>query len=585
MIHAAIVPGSWLGLVVAIEDAAGLLRPVHVESFEVGTTAQSAETGRFAREATPEQIAAAVQRVVSTVANFRADHVVIEWARSKAAKAHELTEAIRSGLAAASIEARTMHAWRLASGGAHHEWAARRCAEGFAGWPAESFSVARTAGAMLLEAIAPTRGAAGEAARSSIQMPAVHVDDRRESPFDAEPVERREFDPLAGGATYATQAEIAQAFPGLTRIADTVTDAAIDAAVFGRSAMKIDAGSVQSPPGTVPGDAQPLHGPASPYPPCLDESVKRSLVTMINETIESIRNHTVGPKDITAGLDPGSAHVSLVVTQGRALSLTLLFAHTFDLGARVPLAKPKIVTRYGKTFEVTTRHSVTQEHVDKLADEILAVLVRLHVDRLVIEHVDSVHVSAERASGASSIATTILRTTWIEREIAVRARLAGIACENVTAATWRAVVAGRSPGKRGGAGAELIPAAIAAGIAGWPAVSDEHERDAAGLCIYPVALAEREARVEAARLVVPKRRDLCGAKAARAPRSRKPRDPAAGPRRASPSDERKAERKRLERAAAGCQCGSGRHRTECPLSTAGRIAAAVRRESEANNGE
>jgi hypothetical protein len=534
-IHAAIVPGSWTALVIASDDA-GPLRPLIVESFEVGAVRQNPETARFSREMTDVEIQAAVTRVVQPILNARATAVYIEWARGKAAKSHPLTEAIRSALQASGIEPRVMHKWRLASGGAHHEWAARRVAEGFAGWPEGTFSAARTAGAMMLEAIAPSRGGA-PIADDGPAVP-VHVSDE-----------------TIGGNVAA--------LPKFS------ADGIEECKPPWWMANKIDAGSGGSLP-----FSEPCADPASPV------TNSEMLKTTINETIDRIKLHTVPPSlplfpdsAVTAGLDPGSAHLSLAIAQGRALPIRHVYAHTFPVGERVPLAKPKIVTRFGKQVEITTRHSLNSDHVERLAAEVLAVLEAHHVSRLIVEHVDSAHIQTDRANAASSIATALIRTTWIETEIASRATAAGIVVERVSAATWRAAVAGRA--RRGGAGAELIPAAIARGIAGWPAVSDEHERDAAGLCLYPAIMAAREVASRAGVAAHPTRAGLAASiAAAKKPRTRKP---TTGKDRSKELEAGRAKRA-AARIAAGCTCavadtgtralgwgGRGRHRKGCPL--------------------
>lgn len=257
-----------------------------------------------------------------------------------------------------------------------------------------------------------------------------------------------------------------------------------------------------------------------------------------------------------AGIDPGSGHLGLVIAApGTTKPLRLVLAQTFPVGERVLLKKPRKIQRGDETITLTTRHSLTQEMVESLTAKIVGTLLEHGVTRLAIEHVEAVHIAANSASQASSIATSLIRTSWLDTLIGERARAAGIQVERVKGPTWRAAVAGRK--RKGGAGAELIPGAVMAGIEGWPTASDPHERDAAGVCLW-LAMPAHEA--PAPRPRQPK---------AEGPRKRAPK-PAGSP--LPPSYYVRLERLRKstaeKRAATGCTCGNnrrGRHRSGCPL--------------------
>lgn len=258
----------------------------------------------------------------------------------------------------------------------------------------------------------------------------------------------------------------------------------------------------------------------------------------------------LGPR--VAGLDPGSAHVGLVIGEGSAAPLRCLIARTIDVGERVALARPRTGTRPdGTTYTTTHRHTVTAEHVDACASAVVAELVRAGVTRLAIEHADTVRMDPKHAAAHSSIATAMARQAWIAGVIGERARVLGIDVLRVGASTWRGAVAGR--GQRGGDGAERIPAAIAAGYVGWTA-GDEHALDAAGVVLWLVRPAEPAPR--APRAVAP----------AGVPAPARTRQVGDGARARSAAKERTNTAARAaERRAAGCACTSPRHARACPL--------------------
>ena len=238
-----------------------------------------------------------------------------------------------------------------------------------------------------------------------------------------------------------------------------------------------------------------------------------------------------------AAVDPGSAHVGMVVAEGHELPLRCLLADTLPLGERVPLREPKVrVLASGKTKVTTHRHSVRTEHVDALVAEVVSRLVAHGVTHLALEHVDSVYLDAEKASAHVAQATAIARASWVDGAIGEAARAAGIEVLRVTASAWRAAIV-RRKGLEHVDADKRVEAVVRAGFSNWPD-ADEHAADAAGLCMWLVRPREERA-AKAARLVVevtPR-----GVKVTR----------------------RTAER--AARAAGGCVCTSPRHRRECPM--------------------
>jgi hypothetical protein len=258
----------------------------------------------------------------------------------------------------------------------------------------------------------------------------------------------------------------------------------------------------------------------------------------------------LGPR--TAGIDPGAVYLGLVIVEGHTKPLQLVFKRTFAVGEWVALKKPRKVNRGGEMITIRNRHSLTAEMAKTLATSIVGVLLEHHVTKLAIEHVESVHFDAKSVRSGSSIATHLIRTSWLDMLIGDAAQAAGIEVQRVKAATWRARVAGRR--KRGGAGAELIPAAVAKAIDKWPPGTDDHENDAGGVAIW---------------LAVPPPPPP-------APAERRPRAPRTAGKKVNgerpPSYYVRLEesRKKTEaaRTASGCTCANrrrGRHRIGCPL--------------------
>lgn len=257
----------------------------------------------------------------------------------------------------------------------------------------------------------------------------------------------------------------------------------------------------------------------------------------------------------TAGIDPGSGYLGVVITEGTELPVQLVRAETFPVGETVALKRPRKIKRDGETIIQTTRRSLTQAMASALADKVVSMLVEYRVTKLAIEHVESVHLEQKNVGAARSIAMSLIRTSWLDILIGERAEAAGIEVHRVSGPVWRARVAGHR--KRGGpTWTEVISQAVPPKIRGWSSESDVHERDAAGVNLW---------------LVMPPPEAL--EKKKRAPRTTTPRTREPGKR--SPSYYDWNERRRKEtaqaREAAGCKCrnnstrGGGRHRRGCPL--------------------
>lgn len=467
--RAAIIPGGWTAIVIAEDDGAPVLRPLLAESFEVGQLVED-ELGQKRRAWSKEDVELMVRRVMQRLIDLKAETAVIEWATSKTSKAHALAQAIRLACFNHGIQCTYAKRWRLWNMEAHRAWVISRLAEGYQGWPSDTFTVSRDAGVMLLESIAPDRPK---------QFPIPIAKEQSHVP-DLESIEEK-------------------------------SDAEVEAAPV------------------TPGETAPKRRrtPAEP-------------VALLPRT---------------AGIDPGSGYLGLVITEGDTVPVQFIHKAVFPVGEKVALKRPRKIKRDGQTTTLTTRHSLTPKMAGALADKIVSRLTQYRVTKLAIEHVESVHINSKKhPSSASSIATSLVRSGWLDILIGERAEAAGIEVVRVGAPTWRARVAGRR--KKGGAGAELIPEAVASRIRGWPPESDEHEHDAAGVCLWRVL-----PPLEAPALV---REKKTGTNAA----PRAPREPGRRP----PSYYLRLQRERdataQARAAAGCQCGNqrqGRHRTGCPL--------------------
>lgn len=242
---------------------------------------------------------------------------------------------------------------------------------------------------------------------------------------------------------------------------------------------------------------------------------------------------------IVAGLDSGSRSLAIAIGQGNSRPVTLRYLRTFEVGESVPLLKPKVIKYAGGVeHTVTTKRVLSADFVSALADEVVRILVQYKVERLIVEHVDSVHISAEQVKASSSIATALIRTVWLATEIAVRARFAGIEVVRVRHISWIAKVCGKL---RDEDGERMLTEAVAEAVKDWPRGTNEHEYDAGGIMVYGV-LSEEEVTV-----VAEKREKKEAVKAA----MKYPR-------------KSKVQIERERREAAGCRCAT-KHQNTCPL--------------------
>lgn len=216
-----------------------------------------------------------------------------------------------------------------------------------------------------------------------------------------------------------------------------------------------------------------------------------------------------------AGIDPGSGHLAVVITNGDTIPLSLhVQPKTFEVGRLVPRKKP-IVTTSGYTL--THRRELDSPDVQKVALEVLAYLLEHSVERAVIEWIDTVHIGKKKGkegvspAEAAAVSTALSRTMWVAAIVGEKLEQAGIQVVRVLRATWAGRVAGTAAPKGRGR-AELGPA-VEAQLLGWaehdakrferPAKGLEHERDAAGCAIWdalpPVEKKQRSAGTGAPR--------------------------------------------------------------------------------------
>jgi hypothetical protein len=489
MIRVAIIPGGWCGFVLADEA-----RPLIVESFQVGTV-QGQQ-----RIITDQDSAAAAARLVGQCAS--AEEVVINWPAAKDSPNHALAAAIFEAFRSRGTAVRYLSRWRrFYMQPKHRAWRQERLAA-FTHWPESGrFDVCKDAGAMLLEAVAPSK-------------------------------ERRPLPSEAGGP------ELVAPDPSYDSIRVTIANEA----KANYEAHNIDAGS-DEPPGLTTDKPPALPASQPPDPSTFDPL--------------DIATDPAGPPMppdplVVAGIDPGSGKVGLCIARGSCWPLTPLKVATYRASVRVPLARPrKCKRRDGTEYTLTTRESLTPEIVTALAASIVAQLRAHGVTRLAIEHVDLVHMPDTATLGAaSSIASGMVRSTWIEIEIAAACRAAGIAVDQVTVQQARGAVAGRRA--KGQVGTAHISAAIARGFAGWPA-ADGHARDAGVLAMWLTRPAESAP--------VARARARKGAKDPRLPGQKAP---------SYYAGKERAKRERADRRAeAGCTCSGKKHARTCPLARVG----------------
>jgi len=275
-------------------------------------------------------------------------------------------------------------------------------------------------------------------------------------------------------------------------------------------------------------------------------------------------------------IDPGSAHLGVVVSEGDAPPLRLLYRATLDVGEMRPLAKPKTGTRRdGTPWTMTHRRSVTSEHVAMLCLKVLDICREHDVTRGITEHVEHVFLDPEKTIAAHrSQATALSRSSWVAGEIRGTLRAAGIEmAPGVPQASARARVVGRKKGVRGGSSPERIPEAVRRGFVDWPAEAGEHERDAAVLALYDATPVDAPPPVVPGEPAKPRK-----PRVKKAPELGPDGEPVKPKRKPRPPRQRPAWKvtSRLplqalplgaDRRARGCTCPSvrGRCRRDCPL--------------------
>lgn len=514
MIRAAIIPGGWSGFVLADEN-----RPLLVESFQVGTIAGNQ------RIITDQDVAAAVTRLIGQCAS--AEEVVINWSAQKDGRYHDLQAAIFEAFRSRGTPVRYLSRWRrFYRQDRHRAWLTDRLSA-FTHWPESGrFQVCRDAGAMLLEAVAPSK-------------------------------ERRPLPPEAGGPL-----DLVAPDPSYDSI--TVERATDDAG----SGLPLPGEQPQTEPASPPlfGAAPHVFVPGEMsnrnFPPLLASAFPASPPTLTETQADLFRatDEPAGPPididpAVVAGIDPGSGHVGLCIARGSSWPLAPILVRTYRASTRVPLARPRKSKRQdGTEYTVTTRESLTPERVAEVTAGIVAQLRAHGVSRLAIEHVDLVHMPGDITNAAKdSLAQGLVRSMWIAAEISVAARAAGIEVDMVTVHMARGAVAGRRA--KGEIGTEHLVRAIGKGFQNWPA-SDGHARDAGILAMWLTRPAEPAP--------VAKARARKGTKDPRLPGQKSPGYYAA-------KEREKATRAAL-RSEAGCTCANhrrGRHSVGCPLAHTG----------------
>lgn len=262
-----------------------------------------------------------------------------------------------------------------------------------------------------------------------------------------------------------------------------------------------------------------------------------------------------------AGVDPGSAHIALCIAEGSQLPLRVHHVETFELRERVKLPKPK--KRKGKLVEY--EHRFDESRVDDIVDKLVSRLVAEGVRSLVLERMLFGYPS-ENKSRAALQGTELIRTMYVATIIRERAKAAGIDVVMLDARTWRAVLKTKERGpkdeteqarfERSQKYKVEIGKIIRSQFENWPAQSNDHERDAGGLCIALRSQQAKEAtRLEEARQLEQKKSEKQIAKGT----ALKARKQSSGPKRPTPKEAIEA------RKAAGCQCHGKKHVGKCPL--------------------
>jgi len=233
-----------------------------------------------------------------------------------------------------------------------------------------------------------------------------------------------------------------------------------------------------------------------------------------------------------AGCDTAPAQLAIAIVAGAAAPFRLLFGDTFKIAARAP----------------------TDEQACELAAATVHALKAARVKRLVIESVGQVFFPATMPlNAAAAVASDLLRADRMGTVLALLARQAGIEVLRPQPSTVRKAVIGK-----GNASDDAIAASLAGRFESWPAVSNNHVRDAIAAALYGAMPAAVEpAPVKATRAK--------GEPRGKAPRKARKRyeEPAA-------VAAREAERLAREaaRQSAGCECNPrAPHRKVCPLYT------------------
>jgi len=563
-----VLPGHWTAVCVASQNDDGKMRPILVESFEVGR-----KVGRE-RQVTRQDIDLAVARIVNRVSRLGVTEVVIEWSKTSGV-GHEIANALKSSL---RVPFKLMYRWRVHFNRAEHsEWLAIRILEGFGGWPRDAqYDVCRNAGALLLESMAPSKEPAKhesrwdrlKAKRAAERTPEqLTIDDVTE----AKDVEAdRVVDPIRLGQDASDdESQVVRPDYAVEPDWNRVGRADMGGSRSGQEREENRGGS--GPSNSIGEHVANEESRDSRTGESEETGVRRvrgvsgdgvgrgaDLVVCDGELPNAGAAHAHSSREgagRVAGIDPGSGKLALVISD-TSKPPRVIHRTTLSVGEQVPLKKPRVIKRGEREVTLTHRHSLTPEMVDRLAADVVKILTDFGVTRLAIEHIDTVHIPKDNPSAASSIGTAINKTAWVDCSIRIAARSAGIAVEHVNAQTWRAYVVPIRE-RKGGDGADRLATAVPAGFANWSSDSNEHERDAGGVVLWML-------------------REIAAAKPAKARRAKPEREgkyrsqvrkrPSRAEGQADASRQRALERAAEKRIAGGCLCGENvrRHRTECP---------------------
>ena len=125
------------------------------------------------------------------------------------------------------------------------------------------------------------------------------------------------------------------------------------------------------------------------------------------------------------GVDPGTAHVAVVVGEGDALPLKMIFTKVIPVGRLVELVTPRTFRRRdGSTGTTTHRREVTDEDIENLIAEVLDTLAKYGVVRVAIERATHLQGGPSEFGRVASL----LRAAHVGGELAgaIRAWLAGV---------------------------------------------------------------------------------------------------------------------------------------------------------------